>query len=415
MQPSRDISRLIEIMAALRNPDGGCPWDLEQDFSSIRHYTIEEAYEVSDAIERGDMGDLREELGDLLLQPVYHAQMASEAGHFDIGDVIYGITEKLIRRHPHVFGEQAARDAEMAKGRWEAIKVEERAAKAARKGETTPSILDDVPNVLPALARAEKLTKRAAKVGFDWPDFPAVKAKVEEELAEVTEAQASGDQAAVHEEIGDLLFAIANLARKAGVDAEGALRDANFKFTRRFHYVEERCREDGVDPKDAGLERLDGYWNEIRAADKEPAPVLIRPAEPRDVEGIFQVRTSVTENILTVTQLTGFGITKASITEMILSAPCAWVAVDAEQVVGFSMIDVDEGSLFAAFVLPSYEGKGFGKKLVQAAEDALLERHQVAWLKTGKTTRAAGFYRHLGWGNETDVDGVEIRLEKSRP
>ena len=268
MQPSRDISRLIEIMAALRNPVGGCPWDLEQDFSSIRHYTIEEAYEVSDAIERQDFGDLREELGDLLLQPIYHAQMASEAGHFDIGDVIFGITEKLIRRHPHVFGEQAARDAEMAKGRWEAIKVEERAAKAARKGDTAPSILDDVPNVLPALARAEKLTKRAAKVGFDWPNFAAVQAKVEEELAEVTEAQASGDKAAVHEEIGDLLFAVANLARHAGVDAEGALRDANFKFTRRFHHVEKRCREDGVEPKDAGLERLDGYWNEIRAADK---------------------------------------------------------------------------------------------------------------------------------------------------
>jgi MazG family protein len=268
MQPSRDVSRLIEIMAALRNPVGGCPWDLEQDFSSIRHYTIEEAYEVSDAIERGDMGDLREELGDLLLQPIYHAQMAQEAGHFDIGDVIFGITEKLIRRHPHVFGETVAGDADASERRWEAIKVQERAAKAARKGEATPSILDDVPNVLPALARAEKLTKRAAKIGFDWPDFAAVKAKVEEELVEVAEAQAGGDAAALHEEIGDLLFAVANLARHAGVDAEGALRDANFKFTRRFHYVEERCRQDGVEPKDAGLERLDGYWNEIRAADK---------------------------------------------------------------------------------------------------------------------------------------------------
>lgn len=268
MQPSRDISRLIEIMAALRNPVGGCPWDLEQDFSSIRHYTIEEAYEVSDAIERGDMADLREELGDLLFQPIFHAQMAIEAGHFDIGDVIFGITEKLIRRHPHVFGEQSAKDAEMAKGRWEAIKVEERAAKAARKGDAAPSILDDVPNALPALARAEKLTKRAAKVGFDWPDFDAVKAKVEEELAEVAEARASGDPAATHEEIGDLLFAVVNLARKSGVDAEGALRDANLKFTRRFHHVEARSREDGIEPKDAGLERLDAYWNEIRAADK---------------------------------------------------------------------------------------------------------------------------------------------------
>lgn len=268
MQPSRDLSRLIEIMAALRNPVGGCPWDLEQDFASIRHYTIEEAYEVADAIEREDFDDLREELGDLLLQPIYHAQMASEAGYFDIGDVIQAITEKLIRRHPHVFGEEAARNAEMAKGQWEAIKVEERAAKAARKGDATPSLLDDVPQVLPALARAEKLTKRAAKVGFDWPDLSAVRAKVEEELAEVVEAEASGDAAAVHEEIGDLLFAVANLARKAGVDAEGALRDANLKFTRRFHHVEARCREDGIAPAEAGLERLDGYWNEIRAADK---------------------------------------------------------------------------------------------------------------------------------------------------
>jgi MazG family protein len=268
MQPSRDISRLIEIMAALRNPVGGCPWDLEQDFSSIRHYTIEEAFEVSDAIERQDWADLREELGDLLFQPIFHAQMASEAGYFDIGDVIYGITEKLIRRHPHVFGEEAANSAELAKGQWETVKHQERGAKAERKGNTEPSLLDDVPLVLPALARSEKLTKRAAKVGFDWPDLPSVVAKVEEELEEVAEAHASGDKAAVHEEIGDLLFAVANLARKAGVDAEAALRDANLKFTRRFHHVESRCRQDGVQPAEAGLERLDGYWNEIRRSDK---------------------------------------------------------------------------------------------------------------------------------------------------
>lgn len=268
MQPSRDISRLIEIMATLRNPVGGCPWDLEQDFSSIRHYTIEEAFEVSDAIERQDWADLREELGDLLFQPIFHAQMASEAGYFDIGDVIYGITEKLIRRHPHVFGEEAANSAELAKGQWETVKHQERAAKAERKGNTEPSLLDDVPLVLPALARSEKLTKRAAKVGFDWPDLPSVVAKVEEELEEVAEAHASGDKAAVHEEIGDLLFAVANLARKAGVDAEAALRDANLKFIRRFHHVESRCRQDGVQPAEAGLERLDGYWNEIRRSDK---------------------------------------------------------------------------------------------------------------------------------------------------
>src|SRR5690606_1263800 len=268
MQPSRDISRLIEIMAALRNPDGGCPWDLEQDFRSIRHYTIEEAYEVADAIEREDFSDLREELGDLLLQPIYHAQMASEAGHFDIGDVVFAITEKLIRRHPHVFGDVVADGADDAQDRWEAIKARERAAKAARKGDEEPSLLDDVPQVLPALARAEKLTKRAAKVGFDWPDMAAVRAKVAEELAEVAQVEASGDEGALHEEIGDLLFAVANLARKAGVDPEAALRDANSKFTRRFHHVEARCREERIEPASAGLERLDRYWNEIRARDR---------------------------------------------------------------------------------------------------------------------------------------------------
>ncbi|WP_127753135.1 nucleoside triphosphate pyrophosphohydrolase [Devosia sp. 1566] len=268
MQPSREISRLIEIMAALRDPVTGCPWDLEQTFATIRHYTIEEAYEVADAVEREDFADLREELGDLLLQPIYQAQLAKEAGHFDIGDVIYAITSKLIRRHPHVFGDLDANDAEAAQSRWEAIKVEERAAKAARKGEQTPSVLDDVPSTLPALARAEKLTKRAAQVGFDWPHYAAVKEKLLEELAEVDSAREMQDQAAVQEEIGDLLFAAANLARQAGVDPEAALRDANSKFSRRFHYVEARCREDGVAVEDAGLDRLDSYWNEIRAADK---------------------------------------------------------------------------------------------------------------------------------------------------
>lgn len=268
MQPSRDISRLIEIMAALRNPDGGCPWDLEQDFRSIRHYTIEEAYEVADAIEREDFADLRDELGDLLLQPIYHAQMAKEEGRFDIGDVVYAITEKLIRRHPHVFGDVVADGADDAQNRWEAIKARERAAKAERKGDTAPSLLDDVPQVLPALARAEKLTRRAAKIGFDWPDLQAVRSKVEEELNEVSDAHDASDQAALHEELGDLLFAVANMARKAGIDPEAALRDANSKFMRRFHYVEARCREDGVEPAAAGLERLDGYWNEIRALDK---------------------------------------------------------------------------------------------------------------------------------------------------
>ena len=264
MQPSRDISRLLEIMAALRNPDGGCAWDLEQVYGSIRHYTIEEAYEVSDAIERKNFDDLREELGDLLLQPVFHAQMASEEGRFDFGDVVQSITEKLIRRHPHVFGEQAARDAGGAKARWDDVKEDER-AKKAKERDTPPSVLDDVPQALPSLARAEKLTKRAAKVGFDWPDVPAVMAKVTEELGEVSAATTDAER---HEEMGDLLFAIANLARHLKVDPEAALRDANAKFIRRFHYVEERAKADEIEIAEAGLERLDGYWNEIRAADK---------------------------------------------------------------------------------------------------------------------------------------------------
>ena len=267
MQPSRDISRLYEIMAALRHPTTGCPWDLEQDFATIRNYTIEEAYEVADAIEREDFDHLADELGDLLLQPVYHAQMAAERGLFDIGDVVEAITTKLIRRHPHVFGPDAAANAEGAKARWETIKAAERADKAARQ-DGPASILDDVPSALPALARAEKLAKRAARVGFDWPDTPAVVAKAKEEFAETEAAIASGDKAAIREELGDLLMSVANLARHLGVDPEAALRDANAKFTRRFHHVEARAREDGIAIETAGLERFDGYWNEVRASDK---------------------------------------------------------------------------------------------------------------------------------------------------
>lgn len=269
MEPSRDIARLLEIMAALRNPDGGCPWDLEQDFKSIRHYTIEEAYEVADAIEREDFDDLCEELGDLLLQPVFHAQMAAEAKLFDFGDVVFAITQKMIRRHPHVFGEEAARSAGGAKAKWEEVKADERAKKAAKKPVDT-SILEDVPHNLPALARAEKLSKRAAKVGFDWPDWTETLGKVREELDEVAAAKRDGSSDAhVAEELGDLLFAAANLARKLGVDPEAALRDANAKFSRRFAYVEARTREDDVPLAEAGLERLDGYWNEIRSKDRD--------------------------------------------------------------------------------------------------------------------------------------------------
>lgn len=270
MQPSRDISRLIEIMVALRDPKTGCPWDLEQDFASIRHHTVEEAYEVADAIEREDFDDLKDELGDLLLQPVYLAQLATERDLFDMGDVIQSITEKLIRRHPHVFGDVAANNARAAKGSWERVKAEERQKKALAKGDQKPaSLLDDVPRPLPALNRAEKLAKRAASVGFDWPTTQQVMEKVHEELAEteqaVTEKQG---QAAIHEEIGDLLFAVTNLARHLDVDAEAALADANTKFTRRFAYVEQRCAEENTPLVEAGLERMDAYWNEIRQRDK---------------------------------------------------------------------------------------------------------------------------------------------------
>ena len=270
MKPSRELSGLVEIMARLRDPETGCPWDVEQDFSTIRNYTIEEAYEVADAIEREDFDDLRDELGDLLLQPVYHAQMASERGLFDIGDVIESVTGKMIRRHPHVFGPDAAKDAAAATLRWDAIKAEERARKAAaRPAADPPSLLDDVPQVLPALSRAEKLTKRAASIGFDWPDTASVLAKVREELGEVEAALGGSDRAAIAEELGDLLFALANLCRHLGIPAEAALRDANAKFTRRFAHIEARAREDGVPLDAAGLERLDRYWNEIRARDKQ--------------------------------------------------------------------------------------------------------------------------------------------------
>jgi ATP diphosphatase len=271
MQPSRELPRLIEIMARLRDPQTGCPWDIEQDFSTIKNFTIEEAYEVADAIERQDFDQLRDELGDLLLQPVYHAQMASERGLFDIGDVIEAVTTKMIRRHPHVFGPDAAEDAAAATSRWDTIKAEERARKAAQRPADAPpaSLLDDVPQVLPALMRAEKLAKRAASVGFDWPTTAAVLEKSDEELGEVAAAIMADDRPAIAEELGDLLFAVANLARHLGVDPEAALRDANAKFTRRFSYVEARAREDGVPLAKAGLERLDGYWNEIRAKDKE--------------------------------------------------------------------------------------------------------------------------------------------------
>lgn len=228
------FSQLVTIMRRLRDPAGGCPWDLEQTFETIAPYTLEEAYEVADAIANGDRTALREELGDLLLQVVFHAQMAADEGSFGIDDVIGAINAKMTRRHPHVFGDVAIATAEAQTESWEKIKAQERADKANGHA----SVLADVPLALPALVRAEKLARRAARVGFDWPEVDGVLAKIREELVEVEQALESGDTDHIAEEVGDVLFAVANLARKVGVDAEAALSAANRKFTHRFQAME---------------------------------------------------------------------------------------------------------------------------------------------------------------------------------
>lgn len=260
------IETLLEIMARLRDPDEGCPWDLEQDFASIAPYTIEEAYEVADAIERGDMDELKDELGDLLLQVVFHAQMAKEEGRFDFSDVVRAICEKMTRRHPHVFGDEEQRNAGAVKGRWEEIKAEEKAA----KGATAASILDDVPLALPALARAIKLQNRAARVGFDWPDTSLVIDKLNEEMLELSaEVAKGGDPDRLEDEMGDLLFVYANLARHMKVDPEAALRRANAKFRRRFGRIEEKLAAAGKRPEESSLEEMDALWNEAKAEERE--------------------------------------------------------------------------------------------------------------------------------------------------
>lgn len=273
MQPSRDISRLIEIMAALRTPGTGCPWDLEQDFASIAPFTIEEAYEVADAIVREDRIDLREELGDLLLQVVYHAQMAQEEGSFAFADVVEAITTKLVRRHPHVFGDARQLAPEAVKALWAEIKAQEKAERrtareAAGLPEPEPSALDGVPLPLPALTRAEKLSRKAARVGFDWPDAASVVAKIREELDETTEALESGDRAALSGEIGDLLFAVANLARHAGIDPEAALAGTNAKFERRFRHVETQLALAGRTPDQASLDEMEALWVEAKTIER---------------------------------------------------------------------------------------------------------------------------------------------------
>jgi ATP diphosphatase len=262
--PDGGVPRLLAIMARLRDPERGCPWDIEQDFSTIAPYTIEEAYEVADAITRGDMDDLRDELGDLLLQVVYHAQIAAEAGAFGFADVVDAIADKMVRRHPHVFGTDSGdKTAEQQTRDWERIKAAERAGASA---------LDGVAVGLPALTRAVKLQNRAARVGFDWPDAGAVLEKIAEETRELVDARDAGDAGRMAEEYGDLLFVMANLARHLKLDPEAALRAANAKFSRRFHAIEAALRADGRGPADSTLAEMDALWDAAKAAEEGRAP-----------------------------------------------------------------------------------------------------------------------------------------------
>jgi len=264
---SDQTDRLNRIMARLRDPDRGCPWDVEQTFGTIAAYTIEEAYEVADAIQRREFNDLKSELGDLLFQVVFHARMAEEQGLFAYEDVARAMGDKLERRHPHVFppdGELEDRkaDAWSQKAHWEDIKADERKAK------DQTGVLDDVPVALPALARAAKLTKRAARVGFDWPSTAEVVEKLDEEVAELKAELAAGDTEKAAEELGDLLFVMANLARKLGIEPEDALRAANTKFVRRFHFIEAELAKDGRTPEQSDLAEMDGLWDAAKAAER---------------------------------------------------------------------------------------------------------------------------------------------------
>ena len=260
-----ELRRLLDIMAALRAPAGGCPWDIAQDFASIAPYTIEEAYEVADAIARRDFAALPDELGDLLFQVVFHARMAEEEGRFGFADVARAIADKMVRRHPHVFGEAAARDAGMQSRAWEEQKKAERAARA----ET--GTLAGIPVGLPALTRAQKLTARAGRVGFDWPDAAAVLDKLDEEVAELRAELPGADPVRLADEMGDLLFVLANLARKLDLDPERCLRDANLKFARRFGFIEAALAAEGRGPGEATLAEMEALWVAAKLGERSPS------------------------------------------------------------------------------------------------------------------------------------------------
>ncbi|MBB3964524.1 nucleoside triphosphate pyrophosphohydrolase [Rhizobium metallidurans] len=275
MEASKDISRLIEIMAALRNPETGCPWDIVQTFETIKPYTIEEAYEVSDAIERNDMDDLCDELGDLLLQVVFHARMAEEAGAFSFGDVVEAITRKMIRRHPHVFARSDADTPDAVKKQWDDIKQAEKRERAERRAargiseDFKAGFLGSVQRSFPALTEALKLQERAAKVGFDWSAPEPILDKIEEEIAELREALASGDHAKVSDELGDLIFAVVNIGRHVKADPEQSLRGTNTKFRRRFSHIETSLEAEGETLEAATLERMEELWQAAKAIERQ--------------------------------------------------------------------------------------------------------------------------------------------------
>ena len=275
--PNGGMPRLLEIMRRLRDPNSGCPWDIEQNFATIAPYTIEEAYEVADAIERKAWDELKGELGDLLFQSVFHAQMAAEAGLFNFDDVANTMSDKMVARHPHVFGDESRdKTAQQQTQDWEQIKAAERAARAQS------GVLEGVAIGLPALLRAHKLQKRAARVGFDWPDITQVLDKLVEEAAELAEAKAQLGPDEIEEEMGDLLFVMANLARHLGVEPEAALRRANAKFTRRFAHIEAALAQQGKTPQQSNLAEMDALWNSAKAVDKANKAANLEPAQNPD-------------------------------------------------------------------------------------------------------------------------------------